>query len=119
MWPDNRLTELLGIEHPIIQAPMAGHSTPAMASAVCEAGGLGSLASAGMSPAALRETLGRLTNDRVHDHYLHNGEWRYIEGYAPDIFFNAAANFIKGRDSRKPFFIYLNTKTPGSQVPGL
>ena len=34
----------LGIEAPIIQAPMAGTSTPAMAAAVCEAGGLGSIA---------------------------------------------------------------------------
>lgn len=33
----------LGLELPIIQAPMAGVSTPAMAAAVCEAGGLGSL----------------------------------------------------------------------------
>lgn len=33
----------LGLEVPIIQAPMAGVSTPAMAAAVCEAGGLGSL----------------------------------------------------------------------------
>ena len=24
MWPDRRLCDLLGIEHPIIQAPMAG-----------------------------------------------------------------------------------------------
>ncbi len=39
----------LGMDHPIIQAPMAGTSTPAMAAAVCNAGGLGSLglASAG------------------------------------------------------------------------
>lgn len=33
----------LGLEVPIIQAPMAGVSTPSMAAAVCEAGGLGSL----------------------------------------------------------------------------
>ncbi len=31
MWPDTRLSELLGIEHPIIAAPMAGASTPALA----------------------------------------------------------------------------------------
>lgn len=39
----NRLTELLGIEYPILQAPMGGESTPAMASAVSNAGGLGGL----------------------------------------------------------------------------
>ncbi|UVE18438.1 nitronate monooxygenase [Pseudomonas sp. LS44] len=35
--------DLLGIQHPIIQAPMAGVSTPQLAAAVCNAGGLGSL----------------------------------------------------------------------------
>ncbi len=34
----------LGIDLPIIQAPMAGTSTPALAAAVCEAGALGSIA---------------------------------------------------------------------------
>ena len=37
------LLALLGIRLPIIQAPMAGVSTPAMAAAVTKAGGLGSL----------------------------------------------------------------------------
>ena len=38
-----QLLELLAIDHPIIQAPMAGVSTPAMAAAVANAGGLGSI----------------------------------------------------------------------------
>ncbi len=37
------LLELLAIDAPIIQAPMAGVSTPAMAAAVSNAGGLGSI----------------------------------------------------------------------------
>lgn len=37
------LCQQLGIRYPIIQAPMAGVSTPALAAAVTEAGGLGSL----------------------------------------------------------------------------
>jgi nitronate monooxygenase len=37
------LQALLGIDHPIIQAPMAGTSTPALAVAVANAGGLGSI----------------------------------------------------------------------------
>jgi nitronate monooxygenase len=44
------LTELLGIEHPVIQAPMAGAATPELAAAVSGAGGLGSLGSAVLSP---------------------------------------------------------------------
>ena len=38
-----KLLELLRIEAPIVQAPMAGVSTPAMAAAVSNAGGLGSI----------------------------------------------------------------------------
>jgi len=38
------LIESLGLSHPIIQAPMAGVSTPAMAAAVSNAGALGSIA---------------------------------------------------------------------------
>ncbi len=50
MWPDRRLCDLLGIEHPIIQAPMAGTDTPALAAAVANAGGLGSIGCAFLSP---------------------------------------------------------------------
>jgi nitronate monooxygenase len=37
------MLEQLGLRYPIIQAPMAGVATPALAAAVCEAGALGSL----------------------------------------------------------------------------
>jgi nitronate monooxygenase len=40
------VTELLEIERPILQAPMASAATPALAAAVSEAGGLGALGSA-------------------------------------------------------------------------
>jgi nitronate monooxygenase len=43
MWPNRRIVDLLGIDFPIIQAPMAGTSSAEMAIAVSEAGGLGSL----------------------------------------------------------------------------
>jgi len=39
----NALLDLLDIEFPVVQAPMAGVSTPEMAAAVINAGGLGSL----------------------------------------------------------------------------
>ena len=50
MWPATRITKLLRIELPIIQAPMAGASTFALAAAVANAGGLGSLACGYMQP---------------------------------------------------------------------
>jgi nitronate monooxygenase len=42
-WPDRRILDLFDIDLPILQAPMAGASTPEMAIAVSEAGGLGAL----------------------------------------------------------------------------
>ena len=39
----NSLLSLLDIDYPLIQAPMAGVSTPALAAAVSNAGALGSL----------------------------------------------------------------------------
>jgi nitronate monooxygenase len=46
MWPDRRVLDLLRIEQPILQAPMAGSASSALAIAVASAGGLGSLACA-------------------------------------------------------------------------
>jgi nitronate monooxygenase len=43
VWPKTDLTDLLKVEHPVIQAPMAGSATVALAAAVSNAGGLGSL----------------------------------------------------------------------------
>src|SRR6185369_648085 len=51
------LRDLFGIEHAIIQAPMAGVQDSALAIAVCNAGGLGSLPCALLTPAAMREEL--------------------------------------------------------------
>ena len=43
MWPRTDLLNLLGINHPIVQAPMSGFSSPALVTAVSNAGALGSL----------------------------------------------------------------------------
>jgi len=60
MWPDRRLCELFSIEHPIVQAPMAGSATPELASAVCNAGGMGSLGCQAMTPDAVRAAAGQM-----------------------------------------------------------
>jgi nitronate monooxygenase len=57
MWPDRRLLDLLRIEHPIIQAPMAGAMDFELAAAVSEAGGLGSLPAAMLTPDQLRDQI--------------------------------------------------------------
>jgi nitronate monooxygenase len=62
-WPRTPLAALLGLDLPIVQAPMAGCSTPALAAAVSEAGGLGSLGCAeftvGELPAVIAELRAR------------------------------------------------------------
>jgi len=54
------LRTLLGVELPIIQAPMAGVQGSALAVAVSNAGGLGSLPCAMLSPASMRDELERI-----------------------------------------------------------
>lgn len=58
-WP-SALTDLLGCAYPVIQAPMAGATTPALAAAVANAGGLGSLGAAMLAPEQLRSAIREL-----------------------------------------------------------
>ncbi len=55
------IRDLLGIEQPVIQAPMAGVQGSKLAIAVSEAGGLGSLPCGMLGPEAIREELYRIT----------------------------------------------------------
>lgn len=58
MWTNHPITSRLHIKWPIIQAPMAGGSTtPALVAAVSEAGGLGMLGAAYMTPEQIREAI--------------------------------------------------------------
>src|SRR5258708_9873054 len=50
MWPNRHLSDLLGIEHPIVLSPMSGIGTVDLASAVCAAGGLGAIGCAVLQP---------------------------------------------------------------------
>jgi nitronate monooxygenase len=53
--------KLLGIEHPIIQGPLGGGpSTPELVAAVSNAGGLGSLGAAYMTPDQIGEAIARI-----------------------------------------------------------
>ncbi len=56
-WQDRRLLDLFGIEHPILQAPMAGVTSPQMAIATSEAGALGAIAAAMLTPEGTRQEL--------------------------------------------------------------
>ena len=57
----NELTERLGIELPVIQAPMAGGTTtPELVAAVCEAGAFGFLGAAYLTSGAILEAAARV-----------------------------------------------------------
>src|SRR3989442_10027631 len=57
----NGLLQRLGIDHPIIQAPMGGGpSTPELVAAVSNAGGLGSLGAPYLTPEQITEAMRRI-----------------------------------------------------------
>jgi nitronate monooxygenase len=54
-WPDRRFVDLVGTEHPIIQAPMAGAGGVDLCVAAIDGGALGSLPCGMLSPEQVRE----------------------------------------------------------------
>lgn len=55
---ENRITRLLGVRHPVVQAGMAGGATtPRLVAAVSEAGGLGTLGAGYLQPQAIRDAM--------------------------------------------------------------
>jgi nitronate monooxygenase len=60
------LCDILGIDLPIIQAPMASAQGSAMAIAVCNAGGLGSLPCATISTETMRQEIAAIRSKTAH-----------------------------------------------------
>jgi nitronate monooxygenase len=56
-WNENRLTEKLGIEYPIIQGPLGGLSSQKLTAAVSNFGGLGSFGAHGLAPEAIKDVI--------------------------------------------------------------
>jgi enoyl-[acyl-carrier protein] reductase II len=59
-WQDNRITQLFGIQHPVVQGGMVWCSGWRLASAVSENGGLGLLGAGSMRPEVLREHIQKM-----------------------------------------------------------
>lgn len=109
MWPTDRLQRLIGVEHPIVQAPMAGASTPAMAAAVSNAGGLGSLGCAMMTPDELRATaraVAAATNRPVNFNFFVHAE--------PDL---AGHDASPMRAALAPLYAELGLGAPPALTP--
>ena len=66
MWPDSRVQNLLGIDLPIVLAPMAGAALSELAIAVADSGGLGSLPCALLSASQVRTELAKIRQRTSH-----------------------------------------------------
>ena len=55
-----KITDLFGIEYPIILPGMSWISVPELVAAVCNAGGIGYLATGPLSPVKTRESIKRI-----------------------------------------------------------
>jgi nitronate monooxygenase len=104
MWPTDRLQVLFGIEYPVVQAPMAGASTPAMAVAVANAGGMGSLGCAAMTVEQLRAAAADVvagTNGTVNFNFFVHEE--------PDLAKHAAGPM---HEALKPYYAEFGLGEP-------
>src|SRR5438067_747859 len=98
------LLELLEIDAPIIQAPMAGVSTPELAAAVSNAGGLGSIGVGSTDSAAARQMIAAFRE-------------RSRRSLNVNVFCHAPARADEGREARwletlRPEFARLDAAPP-------
>jgi nitronate monooxygenase len=56
-WPVERLQSLLNIDHPIVQAPMGGATSPQLTAAVSNEGGFGMVAGISSTPSRLQQMI--------------------------------------------------------------
>jgi nitronate monooxygenase len=99
MWPDRRLIDLLGIELPIVLAPMAGAMDFELAAEVSEAGGLGSLPCAMLPIEKAREQVEKI---RARTSKPFNLNFFCHQPPAPDN-----AREASWRDRLKPYYVEL------------
>jgi len=98
------LTELLGIEHPILSAPMAGVAGGALAGAVSQAGGLGLVGGGYIDPDWIEREWTALGNARAGIGFI---TWR-LDG-APGVLDAALA--------RRPAAVMLSFGDPAPYLP--
>ncbi|HWP26216.1 MAG TPA: nitronate monooxygenase [Xanthobacteraceae bacterium] len=108
MWPDQRLLDLFKIEHPIVLAPMAGAMDWELAAEVAEAGALGSLPCAMLTPGTLRQQVARF-RERTDRPIALN-----FFCHTPPVPNNAREN--AWRDTLKPYYEELGID-PAQPVP--
>jgi nitronate monooxygenase len=110
MWPNHSLTDLLGITRPIIQAPMAGFTTPELVAAVGSAGGLGSLGCTTLPLDLVRKQVAAVRQASNHPFNLN------FFVHVPPVIDPAAVERMRAR--LKPYFDELGLgDVPAASVP--
>lgn len=109
MWPNSRLCDLFAIEHPIIQAPMAGSATPALAAAVSNAGGLGSLGCGAMTAEELRDAVHELRAGTNRPFNLN-----FFVHPKPDT---SSTVLVQAIERLRPYYEELGLGAPAADLP--
>ena len=92
MWQSKSIQSLFNIEHPILQAPMAGSCSPQLVAAVSNAGGLGGYGAASTKPDKLREVIHQireLTDKPFNINIFAAASENFDPGATPDPMFKA------------------------------
>ena len=108
-WPDSRLLDLLGLDIPLIQAPMSGFATAQLAAAVCAAGGLGSIACTASTPEGAEDQITRLRS--LTDRPVNVNFFCHVQGDAD------AGRDRAWLDSVGPLFIDYGLPAPVALAP--
>ncbi len=109
MWHNTRITEMLGIDYPILQGPMgAGFSTPALLASVSNKGGLGSLGAYTLSSEEILEA-DKAIREVTHKPYNIN---LWVSDVDKSLIGYPSEKLEKIRQLFKPYFDELNIPLP-------
>ncbi len=120
------LSGLLGVRYAIVQAPMANVQPPALAAIISEAGGLGSIAGASLSPdelrAAIREvraaSFGSFAVNLFAPPYLREGQLEVVLEERPPVF-SFTFGIVDPAPLREAGIVVLGTATTAEEARAL
>lgn len=109
MWNDTPFNKLIGVRYPIVQGPFGGgFSSPRLAAAVSNAGGLGSFGAQGMSPDRIAEIVTEI-GDLTSAPFAVN---LWVSTEEPDAFTATARDYEAALRPLVPFFEALGVAPP-------
>ncbi|MET0637309.1 MAG: nitronate monooxygenase [Chitinophagaceae bacterium] len=114
MWNNTKLTELLGIEYPVLQGPFGGGlSTVDLVGIVSNAGGLGGYGAYTMAPEEIFDVNRRIkcVTDKPYNLNLWVSDTDLVDGTVSDELYNQTARIFE------PYFDEAGIDLPGKPAP--